>query len=51
MRKFGVGNRFGPRCGIIAIEDAEVSFNFLVDSFSFAVGLWMISGGEGQVIV
>ena len=49
--EFGVGNRFGPRCWVIATEDAEISVNFLVDSFSFTVGLWMISGGEGEVVM
>ena len=44
MSKFSVGDRFGPRCGIIAAEDAKVGFDFLVDLFCFAVSLWVIGG-------
>ena len=51
MSKFCVGDRFGPRCGIIAAEDAKVGFDFLVDSFRFAIGLWMIGSGEGEIVV
>ena len=49
--KFCVGNRFGPRCGIIAAEDAEIGLDFLIDPFSFAVRLRVIGGGEREVIV
>ena len=51
MCKFCVGDRFGPRCGIIATENTKVGFDFLVDSFCFAVRLRVIGGGEGEVIV
>ena len=51
MSKFCVGDRFRSRCGIIAAEDMEVGFNFLVDSFCFAIGLRVIGGGEREVIV
>ena len=51
VSEFCVGDRFGPRCRIIAAEDMKVGFDFLVDSFRFAVGLQMIGGGEGEVIV
>ena len=49
--KFCVGYRFGPRCRIIAAEDAKVGFDFLIDPFRFAVGLWVIGGGEREVVV
>ena len=49
--EFCVGDRFGPRCGIIAAKDTEVGFDFLINSFSFAIGLRVIGGGEGEVIV
>ena len=49
--EFCVGDRFGPRCGIIAAEDTEVGFDFLIDSFSFAVGLRVVGSGEGEVVV
>ena len=51
MSEFCVGDRFGPRCGIIAAEVAKVGFDFLVDSFSFAVRLGVISSGEGEVVM
>ena len=51
MSKLCVGDQFGPRCGIIAAEDAKVGFDFLVDLFHFAVRLWVIGGGEGEVVV
>ena len=49
--EFSVGNRLGPRCGVIAAKDTEVSFDFLIDLFRFAVGLWVIGGGERKVVV
>ena len=49
--EFCVGDQFGPRCGIIATEDSEIGLDFLVDSFSFAVRLGMIGGGEREVVV
>ena len=47
MHEFSMGNRFGPRCGIIAAENSEISFYFLIDSFSFTVGLRVVGGGKG----
>ena len=49
--EFGVGDRFGPRCGVIAAEDTKVSLDFLIDSFSFAVGLRVIGSRKGEIIV
>ena len=46
-----VRNQFGPGCGVIAAENTEVGFNFLVDLFCFAVGLRMVGGGEGKVVM
>ena len=51
VSEFSMGDRFGPRCGVIATEDAEIGFYFLVHSFHFAVRLRVISGGEGKVVV
>ena len=44
--EFCVGNRFGPRCRIIAAEDTKIGLDFLVDSFRLSVGLRVIGGGE-----
>ena len=51
VHEFGMGNRLKQRCGIIATEDAKIGFYFLVYSFSFTIGLWVISGGKGKVIM
>ena len=45
MCEFSVGDRIRPRCGIIFTVDSEINFNFLVDMFSFSIGLRVISNG------
>ena len=47
VSEFCMGDRFGPRCGIIAAEDTKIGLDFLVDSFHFSVGLWVIGSGKG----
>ena len=47
MPEFGMGNRFRPRCGIIAAENSEISFYFLIYSFSFSIRLWVVGSGKG----
>ena len=49
--EFSMGDRFGPRCGIIAAKDTKVGFDFLIDPFRFAVRLWVIGGGEREIVV
>ena len=39
------GTRVGP------VEDPKVCFNLLVDTFRFAVGLWVVGSGEREVII
>ena len=39
------GTRVGP------VEDPKVRFNFLVDTFCFAIRLWVVGGGEREVVV
>ena len=51
MGEFGMGDFLGPGRGVGATEDAEVSLHFLVDSFSFSVGLGMVGGRKEEVIV
>ena len=50
VSEFCVGDRFGPRCGIIAAEDAKIGLDFLIDSFRLSVGLWVVGSGEREVI-
>ena len=51
MSKFGKSYRVSPRGGVISAEDSKVSFNLLIDSFGFSVGLGMVRGGQGEVVV
>ena len=39
------GTRVGPA------EDLKVCLNLLVDTFCFAVGLWMVGSGEEEVVI
>ena len=45
--EFGVGDVISPRSRVIATEDSEIRFNFLVYLFSFSVRLGMVGSGEG----
>ena len=48
--KFGVRDVFDPRSWVISAVHPQVGFDFLIHMFSFSIGLWVISGGEGKVI-
>ena len=50
MCKFGVRDVFNPCSWVISAVHPQVGFNFLIHTFSFSIGLWVISGGEGKVI-
>ena len=50
MCKFGMENVFGPGSRVASAEDSEICFNFLVYSFGLPIRLWVISGGEGEVV-
>ena len=45
--KFSMGDRFGPECRIIATEDSEIGFNFLVYLFCFTICLWVVGSRQG----
>ena len=49
--KFCVGDLIGPGSWIRSAEDPQVSFNLLIDTFSFTIKLWVVDGGKGEVIV
>jgi len=51
MGEFGVRDLFGPRGRVCATEDVEVSFYFLVNTFGFSVGLWVVGSGKGEIVV
>ena len=48
--EFCEGNVLSPRCRVRAAEDSKICFDFLVDSFCFAVSLGVVRGGEGKFI-
>lgn len=50
VRKFCGRESFCPRERVVLAEDMEVGFKFFVDVFSFSIGLWVISSGQGQGI-
>ena len=51
MGKLHVGDFISLGTWIGSTEDLKVSFNLLVDTFCFTVGLEVIGGGEGEVII
>ena len=51
VREFCVGDLVGPRTWVRSAEDLKVHFNFLIDTFCFTVGLWVVGGGKGEVVI
>ena len=50
MLEFGGGEELGPLVWVVCTESPEVSFNFLIGSFSVPISLGMISGGETDIV-
>jgi len=50
MDEFGEGEHGCPRCLVVGAKDAEVDFEFLVNSFSLSVGLRVEGSGEGILV-
>ena len=44
------GKELGPLVWVVCTEDPEVSFNFLIGSFSLPIGLGMVSGGKADIV-
>ena len=42
---------FGPFKRLVLRKDPEERFKFLVDPFGFTVSLWVVGGGEGNVVI
>ena len=51
MSEFGMRDFVCPETRVVSIEDPEVSFNLLVNTFHFAIRLRMICDREGKVII
>ena len=41
---------FRPASGVVGTKYSKVGFNLLIGSFSLSVGLWMIGGGEFNIV-
>jgi len=50
MNKFGEGKHGCPRRLVVGTKDAEVDFEFLINSFSLSIGLRVEGGGEGILV-
>ena len=48
--EFGRGKELRPLVRIMGAEDTEISFDFLIGSFSLSVSLGMISSGEADIV-
>ena len=51
MVEFGGGEELHPFSRVIGAEDAEISLEFLIGSFSLSIGLRVVGGGESYVII
>ena len=49
--EFSYGKKFHPFLVVVGAEDPEISFNFLVGSFSLPISLRVIGGGKADIIV
>ena len=51
MVEFGGGKELHPFSWVIGAEDAKISLEFLIGSLSLSVGLWVVGGGESNVVI
>ena len=51
MMKLSGGKEVCPFPWVVGIEDAEICFNFLIGLFHLSICLWVICGGEFDIIV
>ena len=51
MGEFCMEAQLCPQSGIVSTEDLEIGFNFLIDSFSFSIGLGVVGGREREIII
>ena len=49
--KLSGGEEVRPFPGVIGTEDVEICFNLLIGSFHLSICLWVIYGGEFDIIV
>ena len=51
MSKFHHGDQGRPFFRLVQGEQPQVGFQFLVYPFCFPISLWMIGGGEGNIVL
>ena len=50
MLEFGRGKELRPLVRIIGTEDTEISFDFLIGSFSLSISLGTVGSGETDIV-
>ena len=51
MMKLSSGEEVRPFPGVIGTEDMEICFDLLIGSFGLSISLWVVCGGELDIIV
>ena len=51
MMKPSGGKKVHSFLRVVGTEDAKICFNLLIGSFCLSIGLWVIHGGEFDIIV
>ena len=51
MMKLSGGEEVSPFPGVIGTEDTEICFDLLIGSFSLSISLWVVCGGELDIVV
>ena len=51
MGKLCMGDFVCPGTRVGSTEDAKICFNLLVDTFHFTIRLWVVGGGEREIVV
>ena len=49
--EFSGRKEFWPASGIVGTKYLKIGFDFLIGSFGLSVGLWVIGGGESDVVL
>ena len=48
--EFGSREEFWPALGVVGTKYPKIGFNLLIGPFCLSVGLWVISGGESDIV-
>ena len=50
MLEFSHGEEFQPASRVVGTKYPKIGFNLLIGSFRLSVSLWMVSGGEFDIV-